>query len=155
MEAAVKILYLPEEQARQKIRNYVNEGLKDVQENAIYDFDEAFDELESRYKVEGVWCSFNRRTKNAIIDIGDYILYKWYGNGLTSVNDIKILFAGVFIVQKAKRCLAFSLLKKYPLHLSLDNVLYTSKKLRLWIVASLIFVYQVFKWIEFPWCDKS
>lgn len=45
MEAAVKILYLPEEQARQKIRNYVNEGLKDVQENAI-------------------------------IDIGDYILYK-------------------------------------------------------------------------------
>lgn len=54
MEAAVKILYLPEEQARQKIRNYVNEGLKDVQENAIYDFDEAFDELESRYKVEGV-----------------------------------------------------------------------------------------------------
>lgn len=54
MEAAVKILYLPEEQARQKIRNYVNEGLKGVQENAIYDFDEAFDELESRYKVEGV-----------------------------------------------------------------------------------------------------
>lgn len=54
MEAAVKILYSPEEQARQEIRSYVNEGLKDVQENAIYDFDEVFDALESRYKVEGV-----------------------------------------------------------------------------------------------------
>ncbi|HBI63276.1 MAG TPA: hypothetical protein DDY31_19050 [Lachnospiraceae bacterium] len=49
MEAAVKILYSPEEQARQEIRSYVNEGLKDVQENAIYDFDEVFDALESRY----------------------------------------------------------------------------------------------------------
>lgn len=54
MKAAVKILYSPEEQARQEICSYVNEGLKDVQENAIYDFDEAFDELESRYKVEEV-----------------------------------------------------------------------------------------------------
>lgn len=54
MEAAVKIIYSPEEQARQEIRCFVNEGLKDVQENAIYDFDEAFDALESRYKVEGV-----------------------------------------------------------------------------------------------------
>lgn len=54
MEAEVKILYSPEEQARQEIRSYVNEGLKDVQENAIYDFDETFDALESRYKVEGV-----------------------------------------------------------------------------------------------------
>lgn len=54
MESAVKILYTPEEQARQEIRNYVNEGLKDVQENALYDFDDVFDELESRYKVERV-----------------------------------------------------------------------------------------------------
>ena len=54
MEAAVNILYSPEEQARQEIRSFVNEGLKDVGENAIYDFDEAFDALESRYKVEGV-----------------------------------------------------------------------------------------------------
>lgn len=54
MEAAVKISYSPEEQVRQEIRSFVNEGLKDVGENAIYDFDEAFNALESRYKVEGV-----------------------------------------------------------------------------------------------------
>ena len=36
MEFAVKILYTPEEQTRQEIRNFVNEGLKDVQENALY-----------------------------------------------------------------------------------------------------------------------
>ena len=52
MEAAVKILYSPEEQAKQEIRSFVNEGLKDVQENTIYDFDEVFDALEGRYKVE-------------------------------------------------------------------------------------------------------
>ena len=54
MESAVKILYTPEEKARQEIRNFVNEGLKDVQENALYDFEDVFDELESRYKVERV-----------------------------------------------------------------------------------------------------
>lgn len=54
MESAVKILYTPEEQARQEIRNFVNEGLKDVQENALCDFEDVFDELESRYKVERV-----------------------------------------------------------------------------------------------------
>lgn len=54
MESAIKILYTPEEQARQEIRNFVNEGLKDVQENALYDFEDVFDELESRYKVERV-----------------------------------------------------------------------------------------------------
>lgn len=54
MESAVKILYIPEEQARQEIRKFVNEGLKDVQENALYDFEDVFDELESRYKVERV-----------------------------------------------------------------------------------------------------
>ena len=54
MESAVKILYTPEEQARLEIRNFVNEGLKDVQENALYDFEDVFDELESRYKVERV-----------------------------------------------------------------------------------------------------
>ena len=36
LESAAKILYTPEEQARQKIQNFVNEGLKDVQENALY-----------------------------------------------------------------------------------------------------------------------
>lgn len=54
MEATVKIIYSSEEQARQEIRSFVNEGLKDIQENAIYDFDEAFGALESRYKVERV-----------------------------------------------------------------------------------------------------
>ncbi len=52
MESSVKILYTPEEQVRQEIRGFVNDGLKDVQENALYDFGEVFDELESRYKVE-------------------------------------------------------------------------------------------------------
>lgn len=50
MEVAVKIIYSLEEQERQEIRSFVNEGLMDVHENAIYDFDA----LESRYKVEGV-----------------------------------------------------------------------------------------------------
>ena len=54
MESPVKTLYSSEEQTRQEIRGFVNEGLKDVQENALYDFDEVFDELESRYKVERV-----------------------------------------------------------------------------------------------------
>lgn len=54
MESAVKILYSPEEQARQEVRNFVNEGLKDVHANAFYDFEDVFDELESRYKVERV-----------------------------------------------------------------------------------------------------
>lgn len=54
MQSAVKMLYSPEEQTRQEIRSFVNEGLKDVQENALYDFAEVFDDLESRYKVERV-----------------------------------------------------------------------------------------------------
>lgn len=54
MEATMKIMYTPEQQARQEIRNLINEGLKDVQENALYDMDEVFDELESRYTVAKV-----------------------------------------------------------------------------------------------------
>lgn len=46
MEATMKIMYTPEQQVRQEIRNLINEGLKDVQENALYDMDEVFDELE-------------------------------------------------------------------------------------------------------------
>lgn len=41
--------YTPEEQTRMEIRNFINEGLKDVENNDLYDFDEVFDELESRY----------------------------------------------------------------------------------------------------------
>ena len=44
-----KVLYSPEEIARMEIRNFVNEGLKDVENNDLYDFDQVFDELESRY----------------------------------------------------------------------------------------------------------
>ncbi len=54
MDTAAKIFYTPEQQARHEIRNFINEGLKDVQENALYDMDTAFDELESRYVVEEV-----------------------------------------------------------------------------------------------------
>lgn len=49
MFASKKVVFTPEEIARIEIRNFVNEGLKDVQENNLFDFDEAFDELESRY----------------------------------------------------------------------------------------------------------
>lgn len=40
--------------SRQEIRDFVNKGLKDVQENALSDFKDVFAELESRYKVERV-----------------------------------------------------------------------------------------------------
>ena len=64
-----------EKQARQELCKFVNEGLKDAQENAIHDFGEAFDALESRYKIVRAWCSSLR-------------LGNPYGNGLTSVNDM-------------------------------------------------------------------
>lgn len=54
METAMKMMYTPEQQVKQEIRNFINDGLKDVQENALYDMDEVFDELESRYVVEKV-----------------------------------------------------------------------------------------------------
>lgn len=41
--------YTPKEKARLEIRNFINEGLKDVENNDLYDFDEVFDEIESRY----------------------------------------------------------------------------------------------------------
>ena len=49
MITAEKVVFSPEELARMEIRNFVNEGLKDVQEGNLYDFDEVFDEIESRY----------------------------------------------------------------------------------------------------------
>lgn len=45
-----KVVFSPEEQARMEVRNFVNKGLKDVQEGNLYDFDKVFDEIESRYK---------------------------------------------------------------------------------------------------------
>lgn len=46
MEAAMKVLYTQEQQARQEICNFINDVLKDVRENALYDMDTVFDELE-------------------------------------------------------------------------------------------------------------
>lgn len=50
MITAEKVIFSPEELARMEIRNFVNEGLKDVQEGNLYDFDEVLNEIESRYK---------------------------------------------------------------------------------------------------------
>jgi predicted transcriptional regulator len=50
METARTVIFAPEEKARMEIRSFVNEGLNDLQEGRLLDFDEAFDELESRYK---------------------------------------------------------------------------------------------------------
>lgn len=47
METTIK--YSQEEIARMEIRNFVNEGLQDVINNNLINFDELFDELETRY----------------------------------------------------------------------------------------------------------
>lgn len=54
MNATAKILYSTEELARIEIRNFINEGLKDVENNDLYDFDTTFDEIESRYANEAI-----------------------------------------------------------------------------------------------------
>lgn len=54
MATTAQVTYSPEELAKMEIRNFVNEGLKDVQNNDLYDFDEVFDELESRYKSAAI-----------------------------------------------------------------------------------------------------
>ncbi|WP_373482566.1 hypothetical protein [Acetobacterium sp.] len=50
MGATERVLYTPEEIAKMEIRNSVNAGLKDVQNNDRYGFNEVFDELENRYQ---------------------------------------------------------------------------------------------------------
>ncbi|WP_156913281.1 hypothetical protein [Acetobacterium malicum] len=50
MGATERVLYTLEEIAKMEIRNFVNTGLKDVQNNDRYDFDEVFDELKNRYQ---------------------------------------------------------------------------------------------------------
>lgn len=52
--AVVQTIYTQEELARMEIRNFVNKGLKDIQNNELFDMDEVFDELESRYKDASV-----------------------------------------------------------------------------------------------------
>ena len=54
MIAVKKELFTPEEMAKLEIRNFVFEGLKDVEKGNLYDFDETFDELEKRYQNEEV-----------------------------------------------------------------------------------------------------
>lgn len=49
MSTAKQVQYTAEEQARIEIRNFVNDGLRDLQKGNVQNFDEAFDEIESRY----------------------------------------------------------------------------------------------------------
>lgn len=50
MEA--RIDYTSEELARMEIRQFVNQGLEDICDNALLDFDSTFDEIERRYSDE-------------------------------------------------------------------------------------------------------
>ena len=50
MEATIN--YSHEEIARLQIRSFVQEGLQDVYNNKLLDFDAVFDELEERYGVD-------------------------------------------------------------------------------------------------------
>lgn len=50
MEATIN--YSQEEGTRMEIRNFVNEGLQDVSQNRLLDFDTTFDELEKRYVAD-------------------------------------------------------------------------------------------------------
>lgn len=45
MSTAKQIQYTAEEQARIEIRNFVNDGLRDLQKGNVQNFDEAFDEI--------------------------------------------------------------------------------------------------------------
>lgn len=49
MEATIN--YSQEKVARMEIRRFVNEGLQDVYDNKLLDFDTTFDELEERYNA--------------------------------------------------------------------------------------------------------
>ena len=87
MLAANKVAFTPEEIARMEIRNFVNEGLKDVQEGNLLDFDEMFDEIEKRYQDDetvDLTSLYNKRLikgskKNGILKIS--IPVKILGNG--------------------------------------------------------------------------
>lgn len=51
MEATIK--YSKEELARIELRKFLDEGLQDVQNKQLLDFEETFDELEKRYSANG------------------------------------------------------------------------------------------------------
>ena len=48
----MKMLNTRKQQVGQEIRSFVNEGMKDVKGNTIYDMNTVFDEIERRYTVE-------------------------------------------------------------------------------------------------------
>lgn len=47
----VTINYSKDNVAKMEIRNFIDEGLKDVQQKKLLDFDTTFDELEKRYSA--------------------------------------------------------------------------------------------------------
>jgi hypothetical protein len=49
MESIIK--YSQDEITRTEIRNFVNEGLQDVYQDKLLDFDATFDELQERYSA--------------------------------------------------------------------------------------------------------
>ena len=51
METAIN--YCQEEVARMEVSSFVNEGLQDMYDNNLLDFDATFDELEERYIANG------------------------------------------------------------------------------------------------------
>lgn len=51
MEAVIN--YSQEDITRMEIRDFINEGLQDVSNNKLLDFDTTFDELEKRYSANG------------------------------------------------------------------------------------------------------
>ena len=51
MEATIE--YSKEELARVELRKFLDEGLQDVSNNQLLDFNETFDELEKRYSANG------------------------------------------------------------------------------------------------------
>lgn len=49
MEATIN--YSRDDVVKREIRGFVNEGLQDVYNNQLFDFDTTFDELEERYSA--------------------------------------------------------------------------------------------------------
>ena len=43
--------YLPAEATEQELHSFITEGLKDVYQNNLLDFDSVFDALEERYRA--------------------------------------------------------------------------------------------------------
>lgn len=75
MEA--RITYTPEDLAKVEIQQFVSEGLKDVYDNNLFDFNSTFDELEKGIPMNNntYQIVMTRQAKQDVIDIGDYITY--------------------------------------------------------------------------------